>query len=121
MADSDARDQDRPGGPFRFRVSDSVDVPLRGHMLRLRLLDGRPAVADLGKGRRLRVSAPTGAAREVTILDHATTSGRTTQARLDRVGELDVIISDADAAAGDRLIGIGWTAEGPVDRKAGAG
>lgn len=107
---------DRTGGPFRFRVSDSVGVPLRGHMLRLRLLEGRPSIADLAAGRRLRVAAPNGAAREVTIRDHAITSGKSGQDRLDRVRELDVIISGDDAAAGEP-IGIGWTAEGPVDRK----
>ena len=105
--------------PFRFRVSDSLAVPLRGHMLRLRLLEGGPAVGDLGVGRRLTLKSPTGAARTITIRDHAVTGGRPTQERLDRTGEFDVIISAEDAGRGEELVGIGWVVTGPVDGKGG--
>ncbi len=104
------------GGPFRFRVSDSVEVPLRGHMLRLRLLEGAPSMSDLARGRKLRLESPKSIARIVTIMDHAVTGGRPTQERLDRTRELDVIISAADAGSGGSLVDIGWTASGPPDR-----
>jgi hypothetical protein len=102
------------GGAFRFRVSDSLEVPLRGHLLRLRRLEGHPSMKDLKAGRRIRLQSPAGVAREVTILSHSETGGRATQRRLDRIGELDVIISRADAGEGENRIGIGWTAGGPV-------
>ncbi|HEX6133645.1 MAG TPA: hypothetical protein VFZ24_06770 [Longimicrobiales bacterium] len=101
----------RSGGAFSFRVSDVVDVPLRGTVLRLRVAEGTPSMADLGAGAQLRLRAPSGEERLVTIVGHAVSSGRATQARLDRVRELDVVISDAEAAG---PVGIGWMAVGPV-------
>jgi hypothetical protein len=103
------------GGEFRFRVSDSVDVPLRGRMLRLRVVEGSPAMADLKPGSALRVSG-SGQQRIVTVVAHAVTSGRATQARLDRVRELDVVIAD-DAERDDGPVGIGWYASGPVGER----
>lgn len=100
------------GGAFRFRVSDSVDVPLRGRMLRLKVVDGSPAMADLKPGRTLRVSGP-GGERTVTVVGHAVTSGRATQERLDKVRELDVIVAD-DAEQAEGPVEIGWYASGPV-------
>jgi hypothetical protein len=100
------------GGAFRFRVSDSVEVPLRGRMLRLRVVEGSPAMADLEPGSALRVSGP-GADRIVTVVGHAVTSGRATQERLERVRELDVVIAD-DAEREDGPVDIGWYASGPV-------
>ena len=105
---------DGAGGPFSFRVSDSLEVPLRGHMLRLKVREGTPSMKDLAPGRSLRIRAPDGRERTVSIIGHSTTSGKATQERLDRTRELDVIISSADAGAYSDRIGIGWTAEGPV-------
>ena len=102
-------------GPFSFRVSDSLEVPLRGHLLRLRLGEGTPSMRDLKPGARLKVRSPDGKERAVTIVAHATTGGKATQARLDRYGELDLVISSVDAGAYEDRIGIGWTAQGPVD------
>jgi hypothetical protein len=106
--------KDGAGGPFRFRVSDIVDVPLRGHLLRLRLVEGQPSIDDLAIGRRLRLASPAGTVRTVTITDHAVTAGRQTQQRIERTRELDVVISDEDAGRGDTAIGLGWIASGPV-------
>jgi hypothetical protein len=99
------------GGPFRFRVSDVVDVPLRGVLLRLRLVDGTPSIDDLGVGAALRLRSPDGAERDVRVRAHAVTGGRLTQARLERVRELDVLIEDG---ASGTPIEIGWIASGPV-------
>jgi hypothetical protein len=101
------------GGAFTFRVSDVVDVPLRGIMLRLRVVDGAPSMADLGTGATLQLRSPDGAERQVTVAAHAVPSGRATQARLERVRELDVIIVD-DRAAAEGPVEIGWTASGPA-------
>jgi hypothetical protein len=101
------------GGAYTFRVSDVVDVPLRGTMLRLRVVEGTPSMADLGTGATLRLRSPAGAERQVTVKAHAVPSGRASQARLDRVRELDVIIAD-DEAAGVEPVEIGWTASGPA-------
>lgn len=98
------------GGAFRLRVSDVLEVPLRGMLVRFRVLDGRPSIGDLKPGRQLRMAGPDGTERTVTIVDHAVTGGRQTQERLDTLRELDVIVS-ADEG---RPIGLGWTASGPV-------
>jgi hypothetical protein len=100
-------------GAFRFRVSDSLEVPLRGHMLRLRLLEGSPSMKELGRGRKLGIVSPAGERRTVKIIDHSATGGRATQSRLDTTRELDVVISSQDAGEGRDRIGIGWFA-GPA-------
>lgn len=101
------------GDVFRFRVSDVVEVPLRGHLLRLRLVEGSPSVSDLAVGRKLKLVSPAGLEREVTIASHAVTGGRQTQERLDRTREMDVVISGGDAGSGAARVDIGWTAAGP--------
>lgn len=96
---------------YRFNVSDALDVPLRGFLLRLRLVNGEAEARDFGPGTRLRLTAPSGAERIVTITDRSVTGGRNGQARLDKTGQIDVIISSEDAYADDQPVGIGWTAE----------
>lgn len=102
------------GGEFKFRVSDAVAVPLRGLMLRLRLLEGTPSIKDLAVGRRVRVTSPGGEAREVAIIAHAVVGGRQTQKRLDQVRELDVVVAEVDGAPGAVPVDIGWVATGPI-------
>jgi hypothetical protein len=100
------------GGAYSFRVSDVVDVPLRGTVLRLRLVDGSPTMSgDLAVGSALRLRSPAGAERTVTITRYAASSGKATQKRLERVREIDVLVSDADATA-DGPVEIGWMATG---------
>lgn len=110
----------RPGGSYRFRVSDSLGVPLRGHMLRLRLVGGHPALSDLAVGKRLLIGDGA-TSRAVTIRAHSVTSGHMTQARLDARGELDVMITTEDAAGDGAPVRIGWFAEGPVAKAKGGG
>jgi hypothetical protein len=101
------------GGAYTFRVSDVVEVPLRGTVLRLRLVEGTPSMGDLGAGSTLQLRSPAGAERTATIVGHAASSGKASQARLDRVRELDVVITDETAAA-DGPVEIGWLASGPA-------
>ena len=101
-------------GTGRFNVSDALDVPLRGFLLRLRHLDGDVSVKDIDAGTRLRLRAPDGSERLVTVHGKSLTGGRNTQERLAKTGQIDVIIGNDDAYAGDVPIGIGWTAEGPL-------
>ncbi|HUF13290.1 MAG TPA: hypothetical protein VMN78_09335 [Longimicrobiales bacterium] len=102
------------GGSFRFNVSDALDVPLRGFLLRLRLVEGSPTAKSIGPGTRLRLVSPDGLERIVTVTAKSVTGGRNTQERLEKTGQLDVIIATAEAYAGDQPVGIGWKAEGPV-------
>ncbi|CAN5635487.1 hypothetical protein BH23GEM9_BH23GEM9_06090 [soil metagenome] len=95
-----------------FRVSDVVDVPLRGIMLRLRVIEGTPDLADFGVGEQLVVRSPAGEERRVRIAAHSVTAGKPSQARLDKTRELDVLL--APGPAGDEPFDIGWTASGPV-------
>jgi len=100
-------------GAFRFRVSDAFEVPLRGTMLRLRTLEGRPRIRDVSPGRKLQLLTPDGRTRDITVRHLAMTGGRQTQDRLDRTRELDIVISMEDAGAGDDRVEIGWIAVGP--------
>ena len=92
----------------RFRVSDVAEVPLRGYLLRLRLLDGDARMSDL-KGARLRFTAPDGEERVVTLADFAVMGGRPTQKRLDRYGLVEAIVPAREALREGRAIGLGWT------------
>lgn len=106
----------KQGGEFRFRVSDAVQVPLRGLMLRLRLMEGTPSVKDLAVGRRLRVSSENGESRDLEIVAHSMTGGKQTQQRLERIREMDVIVAEvAGTGAGATPVEIGWYADGPVE------
>ncbi|HEX6589125.1 MAG TPA: hypothetical protein VF039_08885 [Longimicrobiales bacterium] len=103
----------------RFNVSDALDVPLRGFLLRLRHTAGDVSVKDLGPGSQLLLRSPDGAERTVTIVARSLTGGRNTQARLEKSGQLDLIISAEDAYQGGRAVGVGWSAEGPVRGEGG--
>jgi hypothetical protein len=97
-----------------FRVSDVVDVPLRGIVLRLRVVEGTPAFGDFAVGELLEVEGPTGEQRRVRITGHSLTGGRQSQERLDRTRELDVLIEPAGGVADEVPIEIGWMARGPI-------
>ena len=108
------RREGSPGGPFRFRVSDAMRVPLRGHLIRLRLLDGQPAAADLKIGRFIRLEGPDGLTRDVQVKGHGAMGGGLTQARLDREREADVVLEEGDAEVDGVPVQIGWHVAGPV-------
>lgn len=93
----------------RFRVSDVYEVPLRGVMLRLKVAGGEPSMKDLKPGAPITVWSPEGARRTVSIKDIGLISGRAKQERLERTGEIDVLVSREDGF-GDPPVGIGWTA-----------
>ena len=105
----------KSSGPFKFRVSDSVQVPLRGQMLRLKLLDGQPVLGDVSPGRKIRVQSPSGSERVIVIKDFSATAGVMTQEKLERYRELDVVVESQDAVIDGAEIEIGWTASGPVN------
>ena len=98
---------------FELRVSDSLVVPLRGQLLRMRVTRGSPKAADLAPGKRLRIRAPNGRDRVVEILAQSLTAGKFTQQRLDKTKEVDLIIAEQDAKFDGDTIDIGWTANGP--------
>lgn len=98
----------KKNGGYRFRVSDAVPVPLRGMMLRLKLLEGAPDLDELEPGEEIRIVAPDGASRVATVKAIATTEGRVTQDRLDQQKQLDLVIGPEDARQDGRSVGIGW-------------
>jgi len=105
----------KSSGPFQFRVSDAVEIPNRGYLLRLKLINGDPAVGDLTSGKRIRLRAPGGAERVITIKDTATTIGPVSQTRLDRTREYDVVVATPDAVVDGQIVEIGWEATGPAN------
>lgn len=94
----------------RFRVSDALIIPLRGFLLRLKLVEGAADIAAFKPGSRLRLLAPDGTKREVTVKGFSETGGRQTQERLDRLKELDLVIAQEDAIRDGVPIDIGWEA-----------
>lgn len=105
----------KASGPFQFRVSDSVQVPLRGYLLRLKLLNGEPLLDDLSPGRRIRVRAPSGRERVITVKDFSATAGFPSQEKLEQHRELDIVVDTADGVVDGEEIDIGWIASGPVE------
>lgn len=103
------------GEPFEFRISDAVEVPLRGYLLRLKLLNGDPVLGDVAPGSRIRLRSPDGKEGVVTIKDYSVTQGAPSQKRMDRTREVDVMIEGRDAVVNGHTVDIGWTASGPAD------
>lgn len=98
---------------YRFRVSDSYFIPLRGWMLRLKLLEGEFDPSMLKPGKTMRLTGPGGEDRTVTIKGLSVTGGFQKKDRVDTYREFDVVIPEADAIRDDRKVGIGWEA-GPA-------
>ncbi len=98
----------KTSGAYRFRVSDAVDVPLRGTMLRLKRVEGTPPVAAIEPGATLRLEGPGGETRTATVKALSVTGGRPTQERLDRYGQADVVIAPEEARVDGRAVEIGW-------------
>jgi hypothetical protein len=99
---------------FELRVSDVLDVPLRGQLLRLKVTSGRARTDAVAIGKRLTLRSPNGTEREVTIKAHSITGGELSQARLTKTGELDVVVEPAGDDGTAEPIGIGWVAR-PAD------
>jgi hypothetical protein len=105
----------KAGGAFQFRISDAVAIPRRGYLLRLKVLSGTPDIDDLGPGSRIRVTAPDGKQRMITVRDFSVTGGVQSQERLERYRELDIIVDHDDGYGAGEEIQIGWVANGPTD------
>jgi hypothetical protein len=95
---------------FEFRVSDVLDVPLRGQLLRLRVTSGRARTEAVAVGKRLVLRSPSGNEREVRIKAHSITGGELNQTRLNKTGQLDVVVEPDDDDRTAEPIGIGWVA-----------
>lgn len=96
---------------YRFRISDAYFVPLRGWMLRLKLLEGDFEPKTLKPGSSLRLVPPDGDDRVVTVKGLSVTGGRQKKERVDTYREFDLVISPEDATQDDRKVEIGWLAE----------
>lgn len=99
----------KAGGAFEFRVSDAVEVPLRGYLLRLKLIGGEPGLGDLAPGMNITLRSPSGKQRIIPIKDQSVTQGAASQSRLDRTREFDIIVEGNDAVVDGELAEIGWT------------
>lgn len=95
---------------YRFRVSDAYFVPLRGWMLRLKLLDGSFDPSMLKPGASLRLRSPDGEERVVTVKGLSVTGGFQRKDRVDAYREFDLVIPTEDALRDDRPVSIGWEA-----------
>ena len=95
---------------YRFRVSDAYFVPLRGWMLRLKLLEGSFDPKSLKPGKSLRLRGPEGEDRVVTVKALGVTGGRQKKERVEDTREFDLVIPPEDAVQDDRPVEIGWEA-----------
>lgn len=95
---------------YRFRISDAYFVPLRGWMLRLKLLEGDFDPKMLQPGKALRLIAPDGEDRVVTVKGLSVTGGRQRKDRVERYREYDLVIPPEDAVRDEREVDIGWEA-----------
>jgi hypothetical protein len=91
---------------YRFRVSDAVQVPLRGMLLRLKLVDGTPDLESLEPGETIQLVAPDGGTRTAEVKALSLTGGNASQRGLDRYRQLDLVIGPD--GAGEPPVGIGW-------------
>ena len=94
---------------FRFNVSDAYFVPLRGWMLRLKLVDGDFDPAMLSPGSTFRLLAPDGEERTATVKGLSATGGRQTRERVQKYREFDIVIPAGDAIVAGREVAIGWS------------
>lgn len=97
---------------YRFRISDAYFVPLRGWMLRLKLLDGDFDPKMLRPGDALRLTGPAGEEQAVTVKGLSRTGGFQRKDRVERYREYDVVIQE-QAFLEDMNTAIGWHA-GPA-------
>ncbi|MFO7893734.1 MAG: hypothetical protein R6U63_08370 [Longimicrobiales bacterium] len=95
---------------YHFRISDAYFVPLRGWNLRMKLLEGDFDPKLLKPGSSLRLVAPDGHERVVTVKDRTVTGGRQKKERVEATREFDIVISPEDAVQDDRPVDIGWEA-----------
>lgn len=95
---------------YRFRVSDAYFVPLRGWMLRLKLLDGSFEPSMLKPGSSFRLVAPDGEERVASVLGWGATAGKQTKQRVETYREFDIVIPQQDAVRDDRPVDLGWEA-----------
>ena len=95
---------------YRFRISDAYFVPLRGWMLRLKLLEGDFTPKTLKPGSSIRLVAPDGEERVLTVKGLSVTGGRQRKERVDEYREFDLVIPPEDAVQDDRAVEIGWEA-----------
>jgi hypothetical protein len=93
---------------YRFRVSDAYFVPLRGWILRLKLLDGDFKPAMLKPGSKVRLSAPDGEERTISVVGHAATGGRQSKERVQAYREFDILVPEDDAVRDGRPVDLGW-------------
>ena len=91
---------------YRFRVSDAVQVPLRGMLLRLKLVDGAPELESLEPGETIQLVGPDGSRRTAEVKAMSLTGGNASQKGLDLYRQLDLVIGPD--SAGEAPIGIGW-------------
>jgi hypothetical protein len=93
---------------YRFRVSDAYFVPLRGWLLRLKLLEGDFEPSSLKPGSTFRLVSPDGSARAVQVKGLAATAGKQSRQRVETYGEFDIVIDEADAVQDGRTVDLGW-------------
>ena len=94
---------------FRFNVSDAYMVPLRGWMLRLKLVEGDFDPSMLSPGSTFRLTAPDGHERTATVKGLSATAGKQTRHRVETYREFDIVIPAEDAVQDEREVGLGWS------------
>lgn len=98
---------DQKTSRYRFRVSDVVQVPLRGTMLRLKLLEGDPSPDALEAGKTIRLVGPGGRTASAQVRSLAVTTGSAAKETLHQYRQVDVVVAPESSSDG-LPVGIGW-------------
>ncbi len=93
---------------YRFRVSDAFAVPLRGWILRLKLLEGDFEPRMLARGTSFLLVDLDGQERETKVLGLPATAGRQTKDRVQQSREFDILIPAEDATRDGSEVALGW-------------
>ena len=97
-----------------FKVSDIMDGPHKGWILRLRLHTGEaPTIKEI-KGARMALRSAEGVSREVVVRSFPTFGGKPSDDRLARSGRLDVSVEPADSGAEAPSVVERWELVGPL-------
>jgi len=100
------------GGKRKFRVIDSMDAPVRGRVIRLRLSEGRPPTVGELKGARLTARSPGGEEETLLVLGFAIVGGKPSNGRLSRTGRADLVVT-LEGNQERPTVRTGWEIVGP--------
>jgi hypothetical protein len=91
-------------GQVVFRVVDALRGPHSGWIMRLKVQEGKAPALGSFIGSRFRVEGKDGVSRTVLVKGFPVTGGKTSDARLQATGRIDLHVEVVDGPEGDILL-----------------